>query len=121
MKQKLFIIAVLFSFTVAVFTRKIIADTGTVESDYARDVMAGEQELKTDSEAFQASKEVKEAEKAEAQIDQQEVIPERDIQPAEAVEPVEDLLPSGTEVLITPEPEPSTEPLPTEIPTETPP
>lgn len=121
MKQKFFIIAIVCSLAVVVFiTRKVTAVEDTVESDYARDVVSGEQELKNDPEALRSSEEVDEAENPVAEVDHQEVISEEKVSPAEAVEPAQDLLPSDTEVTITPEPEPTNEPLPTETPVETP-
>lgn len=120
MKQKFFITAICFSFVLGVvIVRTVTAAADTVESDYARDVASGEQELKSDPEALEAHEEVKQSEQAVAAFDHEELTPKDEIAPSESVEPAEDVLPDTTELLVTPEPEPTNEPFAPE-PTETP-
>lgn len=102
--KKLFIFISIIA--LAFFAHKIIAQEAAVESDFARDVAAGKQEIQSDPTAAVSQQEVDSAENAVAEINNQEVIPEETVQSDEAVESTTDLLPPNVELTITPEPNP---------------
>lgn len=84
--------ALSFSLLTPVFaqTASTAASPKLVESDYAKDVKEGQQQLQSDLMANKQAQEVKSAEVAEAQEEVEQVEPKEAVEPDEAVEEEEE-------------------------------
>lgn len=81
-------LTLIFSLSTAVFAQTPSAPLSPklVESDYAKDVKDGQQQLQSDLQASKKAQEVKSAEVPEAQEEVEQVEPKEAVEPDEAVE-----------------------------------
>ncbi len=85
---------------------------GSVESDFARAIRLGQEEVKNDPEAKRSQQEVDDAEDPHAREDGQPVTVEETPAPQEIVETAEELLLTPVEETVIPEPSPEESPTP---------